>query len=141
MIEKTLPVSALTGRVFRVLGFCVIHIPTAPILRNASAKKEKKARGFTNNLLKSAYRTNFFSNFVNHYELSKKIEHDSFQNFWEDVKKMKDEDILENMSAELYKLNDIYRQKMKTYRFALWGFELFVASGFFMVVLFFLSVL
>jgi hypothetical protein len=54
---------------------------------------------------------------------------------------MKDEDILENMSAELYKLNDIYRQKMKTYRFALWGFELFVASGFFMVVLFFLSVI
>ena len=65
----------------------------------------------------------------------------SFQSFWEDVKKMKDEDILENMSAELYKLNDIYRQKMITYRFALWGFELFVASGVFLVVLFFLSVL
>lgn len=73
--------------------------------------------------------------------LNKSTKEYSFHHFWEDIKTMKDDDIIENMSAELYKLNDIYRQKMNTFRFTLWGFELFIVSGFSIAVLFFLSLI
>ena len=40
----------------------------------------------------------------------------SFDTFKEDINSMTNSDIMENMAAELYKLNDINRQKAKTAR-------------------------
>lgn len=39
-----------------------------------------------------------------------------------DVQEMTDEDIIENMAAELYKLNDINRQKLRTNRWVIRSF-------------------
>ena len=46
----------------------------------------------------------------------------SFDAYKEDILSMSDEDIIVNMAAELYKLNDINRQKNTTYRWALRSF-------------------
>ena len=44
------------------------------------------------------------------------VETYSFENYKSDVMKMTDDDILDNMAAELYKLNDINRQKLNSYK-------------------------
>lgn len=46
----------------------------------------------------------------------------SFDVYKRDVQEMTDEDIIENMAAELYKLNDINRQKLRTNRWAIRSF-------------------
>ena len=43
----------------------------------------------------------------------------SFDVYKEDILSMSDEDVIVNMAAELYKLNDINRQKNTTYKWAL----------------------
>lgn len=47
----------------------------------------------------------------------------SFDEFLKDVEKMNNKDIIKNMTVELYKLNDINRQKMKTLKWTLYSFS------------------
>ena len=63
----------------------------------------------------------------------------SFDAFKEDVLDMNDEDVLENMAAELYKLNDINRQKSKTYKRSINCFSVSLISAFVICVLLVLS--
>ena len=53
---------------------------------------------------------------------------------------MSDEDIIVNMAAELYKLNDINRQKNTTYRWALRSFAATLITIGVIYMLFLLSV-
>lgn len=48
----------------------------------------------------------------------------SFDAYKRDVQEMMDEDVSENMAAELYKLNDINRQKLRTNRWVIRFFSL-----------------
>lgn len=59
----------------------------------------------------------------------------SFDAFRKDVLSMNDDDIIENMAAELYKLNDINRQKAKTYNWTLKCFSGALISTLFIFVL------
>lgn len=52
----------------------------------------------------------------------------SFDAYKNDVFSMDDEDIIENMTAELYKLNDINRQKLKSNKWALRAFSVYLIS-------------
>lgn len=54
----------------------------------------------------------------------------SFDEYRQDVVSMTKKDIIENMAAELYKLNDINRQKSKTMKWAIrfFSFALFTVS-------------
>ena len=54
----------------------------------------------------------------------------SFDAFKEDIFSMTDNDVIENMAAELYKLNDINRQKSQTYKQALNCFSISLISAF-----------
>lgn len=47
----------------------------------------------------------------------------SFEEYKKDVMSMTQRDILENMAAELFKLNDIFRQKARTMKWALRAFS------------------
>lgn len=67
-------------------------------------------------------------NYKSKWFLSKSAKEYSFDEFSKDVNKMTDEDIIKNMSAELYKLNDINRQKMKTMKWALQSFSLLLVA-------------
>lgn len=63
----------------------------------------------------------------------------SFDAFKEEVLAMTDDDVIENMSAELYKLNDINRQKSRTYKWSLNCFSISLISAFVICVLLVLS--
>lgn len=63
----------------------------------------------------------------------------SFDAFKEDVLAMTDDDVIENMSAELYKLNDINRQKSRAYKWSLNCFSASLISAFVICVLLVLS--
>lgn len=54
----------------------------------------------------------------------------SFDKYKQDVLSMSNKDIIENMAAELYKLNDINRQKSKTMKWTIrsFSFALFTAA-------------
>lgn len=65
----------------------------------------------------------------------------SFDAYKEDVILMTDEDVIENMTAELYKLNDINRQKLKTNRWVMRFFSLTLIVGGLICVLLVVSVL
>ena len=67
-------------------------------------------------------------NYKSKWFLSKSTKEYSFDMFSKDVNNMTDEDIIENMSAELYKLNDINRQKMKTMKWTLCSFSLLLVA-------------
>ena len=54
--------------------------------------------------------------------LSRSTKEYSFDAYKQDLLDMTDEDIIENMGAELYKLNDINRQKAKTMKWAIRSF-------------------
>ena len=56
--------------------------------------------------------------------LSKSTKEYSFTEFTRDIQNMSDNDVILNMSAELYKLNDINRQKLKTMKWTLYSFSL-----------------
>ena len=62
-------------------------------------------------------------NYKSKWFLPKSTKEYSFDEFSKDVQKMSDEDIIKNMAAELYKLNDINRQKMKTLKWTLVSFS------------------
>lgn len=64
----------------------------------------------------------------------------SFDAYKEDVLSMNDEDVVVNMAAELYKLNDINRQKNATYKWALRSFSATLIAIGFICMLFLLSV-
>lgn len=59
----------------------------------------------------------------------------SFKEYYKDISRMTDEDIIENMSAELYKLNDINQQKAKTMKVTIIGFSTFLISISIIVIL------
>lgn len=63
----------------------------------------------------------------------------SFCEYKEDVLNMSDEDIIVNMIAELYKLNDINRQKQATYKWTLRSFSAFLIIFAVICMLFLLS--
>ena len=54
--------------------------------------------------------------------LSQSSKEYSFDAYKQDIKAMTEGDIIENMAAELYKLNDINRQKAKTMKWAIRSF-------------------
>lgn len=70
--------------------------------------------------------------------LSKSTKEYSFDEFSKDVNKMTNEDVIKNMAAELYKLNDINRQKMKTFKWTLGSFSMLLIAISALVVLLFM---
>lgn len=70
--------------------------------------------------------------------IAKSVEDYTFEMYKKDVSQMTDADILENMAAELYKLNDINRQKLNLYK---WVIRCLSASAFSIGVLILLAVL
>lgn len=78
--------------------------------------------------LKIGYRSKWF--------LPQSTSEYSFDAYKEDVFAMSDEDLIENMAAELYKLNDINRQKSKTYKWTLNCFCTFLMAAFIICALF-----
>ena len=58
---------------------------------------------------------------------------------YKDVQKMSDEDVIKNMSAELFKLNDINRQKMRTMKWTLTSFSLLLSAILIIAVLFLIN--
>lgn len=56
--------------------------------------------------------------------LSQSTKEYSFDAYKQDIKDMTDQDVIENMAAELYKLNDINRQKANTMKWVIYSFAL-----------------
>ncbi len=75
-------------------------------------------------------------NFESKWFLSKDTKSYSFDAFLIDVKNMSKQDIIDNMTAELYKLNDINRQKAKTMRWVMRFFAISLITAFVIMVLF-----
>ncbi len=75
-------------------------------------------RGHSSNI---AYKSKWF--------LRQSTKEYSFDIYKKDVNLMTDEDVIENMTAELYKLNDINRQKLKTNRWVLRSFSSTLITG------------
>ena len=70
--------------------------------------------------------------------ITKPLEDYTFEKYKKDFSQMTDDDILENMTAELYKLNDINRQKLNSYK---WVIRCLSVSIFSLGMLFLLAVL
>ena len=68
--------------------------------------------------------------------LSKDTKSYSFDAFLIDVKNMSKQDIIDNMTAELYKLNDINRQKAKTMQWVMRFFTFSLITAFVIMLLF-----
>lgn len=75
-------------------------------------------------------------NFESKWFLSKDTKSYSFETFLIDIKGMSNEDILDNMAAELYKLNDINRQKAKTMRWVMRFFSSSLIAAFVLFLIF-----
>lgn len=73
--------------------------------------------------------------------LSKSTKKYSFDAYKADVNAMTDEDIIENMAAELYKLNDINRQKALTVKWTIRSFAATLSTGAIIGLLLFISAL
>lgn len=65
-------------------------------------------------------------NYKSKWFLAKSTKEYSFTEFCNDIQNMNDNDIITNMAAELYKLNDINRQKIKTVKLTLIAFSVFL---------------
>lgn len=65
----------------------------------------------------------------------------SFEVYKKDVQEMTDEEIIENMAAELYKLNDINRQKLRTNRWVIRSFSSTLITASIICILIVVSVL
>lgn len=63
----------------------------------------------------------------------------SFDKYKNDVNLMTDEDVIENMTAELYKLNDINRQKLATTKWVMRSFSSTLITGCIIFILFVIS--
>lgn len=61
-------------------------------------------------------------NYESKWFLSKHLKEYSFEIYIKELKEMTDNDVIENMGAELYKLNDINRQKTKTMKWTIYLF-------------------
>lgn len=73
--------------------------------------------------------------------LSQSVNEYSFDIFKEDLKIMTDEDIIENMAAELFKLNDINRQKAKTMNRTIHAFSLLISTTVIIMILLLINTL
>lgn len=73
--------------------------------------------------------------------LSQSSKEYSFDLYKRDLQAMTDEDVIENMGAELYKLNDINRQKAKTMKWAIRSFATSLIAFAIIVVLLLISTL
>lgn len=78
-------------------------------------------------------------NFESKWFLSNDTKSYSFDAFLIDIKSMSKEDILDNMAAELYKLNDINRQKARTMKWVMRFFSIALIAAFIISVLFLMS--
>jgi inner membrane protein involved in colicin E2 resistance len=65
----------------------------------------------------------------------------SFDAYKQDLQAMTDKDIIENMGAELYKLNDINQQKAKTMKWAIRSFAMSLVAVFIIGLLLLISAL
>lgn len=65
-------------------------------------------------------------NYKSKWFLPKSTKEYSFDEFLKDVNEMTEADVINNMAAELYKLNDINRQKAKTLKWTLLSFAGFI---------------
>ena len=100
-----------------LLSFIATFIFAILTLRGHSSKIEYKSKWY----IKES---------INDYSLVK---------YKREVTKMTDEDILENMAAELYKLNDINRQKFKTNKWTIYSFSSTLIIGGLICILLLLS--
>ncbi len=80
-------------------------------------------------------------NYKSKWFLPKSTKEYSFDEFAKDVQKMNDNDIITNMAAELYKLNDINRQKMKTMKMTILCFSSLLVAIAVIGVLFLIKIL
>ena len=78
-------------------------------------------------------------NYKSKWFLPKTTKQYSFDEFSKDIQKMSDDDIIKNMAAELYKLNDINRQKMKTMKWTLYSFSTLLLAIAVVAVLFLIN--
>jgi hypothetical protein len=73
--------------------------------------------------------------------LSRSSKEYPFDTYKKELLDMTDNEIIENMGAELYKLNDINRQKSKTMKWVIRSFAISLASAAVMGLLFLINVL
>lgn len=73
--------------------------------------------------------------------LSQSFKEYSFETYKQNIKAMTDRDIIENMAAELYKLNDINQQKAKTMKWAIRSFASSLATAAAIGLLFLINIL
>lgn len=73
--------------------------------------------------------------------LSKRAKYYSFDAYLKDVCAMSDDDCIDNMAAELYKLNDIYQQKARTKKWTLRAFSLFLITIAFIALILIINIL
>ena len=78
-------------------------------------------------------------NYKSKWFLPKTTKQYSFDEFSKDIQKMSDDDIIKNMAAELYKLNDINRQKTKTMKWTLYSFSTLLIAIAVIAVLFLIN--
>lgn len=79
------------------------------------------------------YKSKWFIN-----QSTKKYSFDSYKN---DIDEMDKKDIIENMTAELYKLNDINRQKSKTMRWVIRAFASSLISALSIILILIINLL
>ena len=60
--------------------------------------------------------------------IEKSVETYTFETYKKDALQMTDDDILENLTAELYKLNDISRQKLTSYKWVIRSLSVSILS-------------
>lgn len=80
-----------------------------------------------------------YINYKSKWFLPKSPKEYSFDEYYKDVQKMSDEDVIKNMSAELYKLNDINRQKMRTAKWTLISCSVLLFAIFVIAILFLIN--
>lgn len=80
-------------------------------------------------------------NYKSKWFLSCSTKEYSFTEFSKDIHEMTEDDIIENMSAELYKLNDINRQKMRSFKWTLISFACFLVLLTFICLLFLINII
>ena len=73
--------------------------------------------------------------------LPKSCKEYSFAEFTRDIQRMNDIDIIINMAAELYKLNDINRQKLRSMKWTLYAFSVLLIVIACVAVLFLVSIM
>ena len=77
--------------------------------------------------------------FKSKWYLAKDTKSYSFDSYLSDLNAMSKSDITDNMAAELYKLNDINRQKAKTMRWVMRFFAISLITAFVIAVLFLIT--